>query len=168
MPITATDIQFRLSGGAANADGGASLGGVKSSNQVSSSLHAFFDRVTGAESAAGDVEYRCLYVHNNHATLTLYAATAWMPTNTPATGTTIDIGVGTAAVNGIEQTVVDESSAPTGVSFSAPSTYGTGLLLGDIPAGQHKAVWLRRTVTAGAAAYNSDGATLSVQGDSGA
>lgn len=168
MPITATDIEFRLSGGAANANGNASLGGAISTTAVSSALHAFFDRVTGAESAAGDVEYRCLYVRNSHASLTLYDARVWISSNTPSTATTIDIGLGTSAIGGTEQTVADESTAPAGVAFSAPTSYATALVIGDIPPGGHKAVWLRRTVTAGAAAYSNDGATIAVQGDTGA
>lgn len=168
MPITATDIEFRLSGGVANADGNASLGGAISANAVSGALHAFFDRVTGVEAAAGDIEYRCLYVRNSHATLTLYGVIAWILSNTPSTDTLIEIGVGASAVNGTETAVADESTAPAGVSFSAPASYGAGLALGDIPAGQHRAVWIKRTVTAGAAAYSTDGATLSVQGDTGA
>lgn len=167
MPITAAEIEFRLSGGAANTDGNASLGGAISSTAVSNALHAFFDRVTGSESASGDVEYRCLYVRNSHATLTLYDARVWISSNTPAAGTTIDIGLGTSAIGGTEQTVADEGTAPTGVAFSAPSSYATGLVIGDIPAGGHKAVWIRRTVTTGAAAYSNDGATIAVQGDTG-
>lgn len=168
MAITATDIEYRLSGGDANADGNASLGGEISANAVSGALHAFFDRVTGAEAAAGDVEYRCLYVRNAHATLTLYGTTVWISSNTPSTDTAVAIGLGTSAINGIEQTVADEATAPAGVAFTEPASYGAGLAIGDIPAGQHKAVWIRRTVTAAAAAYNNDGATLAVQGDSGA
>lgn len=168
MPISASNIDFRLSGGASNALGDASLGGVISANSASAALNALFDRVTGAEASAGDVEYRCVYVKNNHGSLTLYAATVWIGSNTPSTDTDIAIGVGTAAVNAEEQTVANEATAPAGVSFSSPSSYGTGLLLGDIPAGQFKAVWIRRTVTAGAAAYNGDGFTINVQGDTGA
>jgi hypothetical protein len=168
MPIVASDIEFRLSGGAANADGNASLGGAMSSEVVSAALHAFFDRVTGAEAAAGDIEYRCLYVTNTHATLTLYQATVWLSANTPSGDTIIDIGLGTAAIGAEEQTVANESTAPAGVAFSAPASYAAGLVIGDLAPGEYKAVWLRRTVTAGAAAYNNDGAILAVQGDSGA
>lgn len=168
MAITATDIEFRLSGGAANADGNAALGGEISANAVSGALHAFFDRVTGAEAAAGDVEYRCLYVRNGHPTLTLYGAVVWVSSNTPSADTAMAIGLGTSAINGTEQTIADESTAPAGVAFSEPANFAAGLAIGDIPPGQHKAVWLRRTVSAAAAAYNNDGATLAVQGDSGA
>lgn len=167
MPITAANIGFHLSGGASNADGNAALGGVISSNAVSASLNALFDRVTGAEALVGDVEYRAIYIKNNHGSLTLYAATVWISSNTPSTDTAISIGLGTAAVNATEQTVGNESTAPSGVSFSAPSSDGTGLVIGDIPPGQFKAIWIRRTTGAAAAAYSNDTFTLAVQGDTG-
>lgn len=164
MPIISTDIQYRLSGGAANSDQNAALGGAKSSNSATT---AIFDDVSSAESSAGDTEYRCVYVHNNHGSLTLQSAVIWVQTNTPSADTTVDIGLGTSAINGTEQTVANENTAPTSVTFSAPSSFGAGLSIGNIPAGQHKAVWVRRTVTAGAAAA-ADSFTLRVQGDTAA
>ncbi len=161
MPIISTDIQLRLSGGAANADPNASLGGAKSSTQWSS---AIFDNVGSAEAAAGDTEYRCTYVHNNHGSLTMLSPKVWIQSNTPSADTTVAIGAGTAAVNATEQTVADEQTAPSGVSFSEPANEGAAITLADIPPGQHKAVWIRRTVTAGAAAAN-DGFTLRVKCD---
>lgn len=162
MPIISTDIVYRLSGGAANASQIASLGGIKSTTTAVAST--FFDDVSSAEAAAGDVEYRCFYVHNAHATLSLTTAVIWIQTNTPSADTTIDIAVGSSIVNATEQTVANENTAPTGVTFSAPASFGAGLTLGDIPAGQHRAVWVRRTVNAAAAAY-ADSFTLRVQGD---
>ena len=81
MAILTTDIIYRLSGGAANSDPAASLGGAKSSTAWVSGI---FDDVSSAEASAGDIEYRCLYVKNAHATLTLYSATVWISTNTPS------------------------------------------------------------------------------------
>jgi hypothetical protein len=83
-------------------------------------------------------------------------ARVFISSNTPLAGSTIDIGVGTAAINGTEQTVANEATAPTGVTFSAPADAASGLVLGNIPAGQHKAIWLRRTITAGATNTTSD------------
>jgi hypothetical protein len=164
MPIITTDIQYRLSGGASNAVQAASLGGVKSSNIASASI---FDDVSAAESSAGDVEYRCVYVHNAHATLSLDNAVAWLAANTPSTSTLAEIGVGTSAVNATEQTVADENTAPTGITFVSGASKAGGTTLGNIPAGQSRAVWIRRTVTAGAAAI-ADGFTLRVEGDTAA
>lgn len=164
MPIVSTDIKYRLSGGAANTSQDASIGGAKSNTEASASL---FDTVLSAEALAGDVEYRCFYAHNNHTTLTLENAVAWIQANTPSTSTTFDIGLGTSALNGTEQTVANEGTAPTGVVFSAAASEGAAIALGNIPAGQHRAVWLRRTVTAAAAAA-TDTATIRVKGDTAA
>lgn len=165
MPIASNEIKYRLSGGAANADPTVSLGGAKSS--VDAVPSTIFDTVAGAESSAGDVEYRCVYVHNSNATLSLQNAVAWLSANTPSATTSVDIGLGTSALNATEQTVANESSAPAGVSFSPAATLGAGIALGSIPAGQSRAVWIRRTVNAGTAAAN-DGFTLRVTGDTAA
>jgi hypothetical protein len=163
MPIISTEVQYRLSGGASNSVANSSLGGVKSSSAVPAQ---FFDDVSGAESAAGDTEYRCFYVHNANASLTLQSPVVWISTNT--TGNRIAIGVGSSAVNGTEQTIANEDTAPTGgVTFSQPSTKGAGLALGDIPAGQHRAVWVRRTIAAATGAAN-DAYTIRVEGDTAA
>lgn len=168
MPITATDIVFRLSGGASNNSGDASLGGAISNNAVSSSVNALFDYVSGDESAAGDAEYRCIYVRNSHASLTLYGAKIWIASNTPSADTEATIGLGTSAINGTEQTIANEGTAPTGVSFSLAANEAGSLSIGDLAPGASKAVWVRRAVTAGAAAYNNDGMTLTVKGDTAA
>lgn len=161
MPIDSTDIKYRLSGGGSNTSPAASLGGARSSTEADAGI---FDTVASAEAVAGDVEYRCIYVLNNHGSLTLVGAKLWIQTNTPSGDTTIDIGLGTSAVNGTEQTVADEQTAPTGVTFSAPTNEAGGLSLGDLGSGQHKAIWIRRTITAGAAAAN-DSFLLRVKGD---
>lgn len=160
MAVITADFVTRLSGGSSNSVGNSSLGGVKSSNAISTAINGLFDAVSAGEATAGDVEYRCVYLHNANGTDTMTAARVWVSANTPLAGTTLDIGVGTSAVNGTEQTIADEATAPSGVSFSAPSTAGTGIALGDIPAGQHRAIWLRRTVTAGSASSANDTWTL--------
>jgi hypothetical protein len=124
-----------------------------------------FDNVSGDESAAGDVEYRAFYVFNNHASLTLLSPVIWISALTSSSDDEVDLAVGTSAVNGTEQTVSTESTAPTGVSFSRPTSKAAGLALGDIPAQQHRAVWVRRTVNAGAAAFTNNAFTIRVEGD---
>lgn len=162
MPITSAEIVYRLSGGAANSNANASIGGAKSSTVVPAAL---FDDVTSAESAAGDTEYRCIYVHNANGALTMQNAVLWITANT--TANRIAVGVGSSAINGTEQTVADENTAPTGVTFSQPTTKGAAIALGNIPAGQHRAVWLRRTITAATSASN-DTYTLRVECDTAA
>jgi hypothetical protein len=165
MPIISTDILYRLSGGSGNSSQAASLGGAKSTAGVASS--AILDDVNSAESAAGDVNYRCLYVHNNHGSLTMQNTVLWVQANTPSSDTTIEIGIGTSAINATEQTVANEATAPAGVTFTSPSSIGAGITLGNIPPGQHQAFWIRRTVNAAAAAAN-DTFTLRVGCDTAA
>lgn len=169
MPITSTDLKFHLSGGAANSDPNAALGGAISTTQiVDATVANLFDNVGSAESAAGDTEYRCFYVKNTHATLTLQAAKVYIQTNTPSADTSAEIGLGTSAVNGTEQTIANESTAPSAVTFSTAAGSGNALSIGNIPAGQHKAIWLKRIVNAAAAAYNSDSVIIRVEGDTAA
>lgn len=156
MPIIEANFSRRLSGGASNAVGAASLGGAKSSEVMSAAVDALFDSVTPAQAAAGSVEHRCIYLHNGNATDAMVNAKVWISANTPLAGTTLDIGVGAAAVNATETAIANEAAVPAGVTFSAPADATAALALGNIPAGQHKAIWLRRTVTPGSGASSSD------------
>lgn len=124
--------------------------------------------VSSAESSAGDTEYRCIYVKNTHGSLTLQNAKTWIQTNTPSTDTAVEIGLGTSAVNGTEQTVANENTAPSGVTFSSAAGEGNALSIGNIPSGQHKAVWIKRIVNSAAAAYNDDSYVISYAGDTAA
>jgi hypothetical protein len=124
--------------------------------------------VSSAESSAGDTEYRCIYVKNTHGSLTLQSAKVWIQTQTPSTDTSVEIGLGSSAVNGTEQTVANESTAPTSVTFSTAANEGAALSIGNIPAGQHKAIWIKRIVGAAAAAYNDDSYVISYSGDTAA
>lgn len=162
MPILNSEIKYYLSGGAGNSNPNASLGGVISTTELGSNG---FDDVSSAEATAGTVEYRCVYVKNTNSTLTLIGAKVYLSANTPSATTNVDIGLGTSAVNGTEQTVANESTAPSGVSFSAPANFAAGLTIGDLAPGATKAIWMRRTVNAGTAAV-ADSFTLAVQGDS--
>ncbi len=165
MPITANDITWYLSGGTANTDPNASLGGAISATAFVPDVdNNLFDDVSGAESAAGDVEFRCLYIRNDHATLTLLGCALALDSDTPSPGTDVDIGLGTAAIGGTEPAVADEGTAPAGVVWSLLSATDTAAI-GDLAPGAHKAVWFRRAVSAGASAYGGDGVVWSWSGE---
>ncbi len=161
MPIIATDIKRRLSGGAANSDPNASIGGIKSTTELAPAAdNNLFDDVLGSESQAGDVEYRCLYYHNGHATLTAQNFRIWISTNTPAPGSDVSIGldpagIGDGSTTGVAATPADEDTAPAGVAFSQPNA-GSPLVVGNLAPGQSIALWIRRTISAAAAAHNAD------------
>jgi hypothetical protein len=167
MPIASSDIKYRLSGGSSNSDVNASLGGAKSSVEVVDNTdNNLFDDVSGDEHTAGDIEYRCIYIHNGHATLELTNAIVWIQSDTTGADSDISIGVGAAAVNATETATANESAAPAGVSFSdAAVSRATGLSLGSLPAGQHRAVWIRRTITAGSTPQAADTCSIQAGGD---
>ncbi len=83
-----------------------------------------------------------------------------------AVDTTASSAVGSATAQGEE--VANENTAPGGgITFSSPITKATGLSLGNIVAGNVKAIWVRRTAT-NSAARNNDMATLGFRGDTAA
>lgn len=171
MPAAA-DLLLRLSGGAANTAAASSLGGAMSAaaggvitDNVASNL---FDTVTGAQRSAGYVDYRAIYLHNSHATQTAYSTVIWIagPDNTE-----LDMALAAEAVNApIANTVASKTTAPTGswlaAAFAHPGSEGAGLVIGDIPAGQFKGVWLRRTIPAGSTSIPADTAGISFSFDS--
>lgn len=163
MAITATDIHYRLSGGSSNSDPNASLGGVKST--TTDATTTIFDDVSGAESAAGDTEYRGVVISNEHGSLTYQAVKVWIDVDTPASDTDADVALAVEAVNTTMATIANENTAPTSVTFANTAvSFATGLSIGDIPNSQFKGIWLKRVITAGAAA-SSDSFTVKCQGD---
>ncbi len=86
---------------------------------------------------------------------------------------TIAIGIDTTAATVIGSspvqalTVADENTAPAGVTFSSPITKSSGLSLGSLPAGQCRAIWVKRTpLNTGALA--ADGLMVGTSGDTAA
>jgi hypothetical protein len=157
LPIIASELELRLSGGAGNTDVNASLGGAKSSTAVTDNvLNNLWDNISGTESSAGDTEYRCVYIHNADGAITAENVRIYISTDTTSATEEVDIGLGTAAINATEQTVANESTAPSGVTFSHPTDYAGGLASANIPPGQHRSVWIRRVVDAATAAKNNN------------
>lgn len=154
----AASLEYRLSGGGANSDHAAALGGAMSS--VSVTADAIFDTVSAVEAAAGDTEYRCVYIRNN-GTMTLDVVSLYV-SDTPTTGV-LAIALGGEGIGGTAETVANENTAPSGESFSTPTTSGTGLTAGPLAVGEARPMWLRRTITAGAGgiALGSNSAAIS-------
>src|SRR3990167_8247003 len=125
MAITATDILFKLSiktGSAGNSlaqsDVNASLGKYISTTQITdATLNNLFDDVTGDENAASDVEYRCIFVHNAHATLTWETVVVWLSAEVGG-GAVAAIAIDDFAASPIGQAsaqadvIADEDTAP--------------------------------------------------------
>ena len=176
--IVPTDILFKYSttaGSAGNSGAGsasASLGKYISTTAIpDTTLNALFDDISGAENAAGTVDYRCVFIHNGNASNALENAVVYLSAEV-AGGANIAVGADTTAASAIGSasaqalTIASETTAPAGVTFSSPTTSGTGVSLGTIPVGQCKAFWVRRTAT-NSAALSNDGVTLAVTGNTG-
>jgi hypothetical protein len=176
MPIASSDIlvKFSVAAAAGNTTAGTpagSLGDQISTTQLTdNSLHNLFDAVGGDENAASEAEYRCIFLHNAHATLTFTNVKVFLSSET-AGGASIAIGVDPTAASaigaGVAQalTIANEDTAPVGVAFSAPTTIGAAIVIGDLAPGQCRAIWVRRTA-ANTAALAGDGVVLRVQGES--
>lgn len=182
MPIVAADVKIKLSiksGSAGNslaqADVNASLGKYISTTEiVTATLNNLFSNVTGAANAASAVDYRCIFVHNTHGTITLENAGIYISSQV-AGGTSLDIAIDNIAASAIGSSsaqafvATDSSTSPGGSAgaFSAPTTSGTALALGNLLPGFCRAVWVRRTA-ANTVAVDSDGGTFVVVGDTSA
>jgi hypothetical protein len=175
--IVAGEILWKFSVAAAAGNTTAGTAPTSLGDQISTTAWAggspndLFDDISGAENAASTADYRCLFVHNSNASNTLENAVVYLSADT-AGGAGIAVGADTTAASAIGSgsqqalTVANETTAPAGVTFSSPTTAGTGVSLGNIPAGQCKAFWVRRTA-ANSAALSGDGVTLAVAGDTG-
>jgi hypothetical protein len=153
MAILAANLQLFLTGGALNADAALSLGGTTSSVAFTdATLQNLFANVSPAEALAGSVKYRALSF-KNLAAETAYAAVIYLSQETSSADTTVAIAYDATGT----QSVVNENTAPTGLTFTTPLSLAAGIALGDVAASGVKRIWFRRTVTAGAAAANDTG-----------
>lgn len=117
---------------------------------ITNATQNVFDSVGALDSLNGSIEYRCIYIKNTNATVTVNDAKVWIKSLTTGPDE-IDIGLDPAGIGdgtstGVAATIVDEDTAPVGVTFTRPLTYATGLLIGTLAPGQTIALWERRTV----------------------
>ena len=182
MAIVAGDILFKLSTndgtpGPGNSQAGTgandSIGGFISTTAiVDATANNLFDDITGDENAASTIDYRGFFVHNNHGSLTWQTVTVWMSAEVAGgadaaialdgTGVTV-LASGTVQM----ERIATEETAPSGESFTSPTTKGAGLVIGNIVAGSVAGIWIRRSAT-NSVALASDGVTVRVEGDTAA
>ena len=179
MPIATGDILWKYSkntgpgNSSAQGDPNDSIGGFMSSTAwAGGTLHDLFDIVTGDENTASEAEYRCVFVHNAHGSLTLQSPKLWLAAEV-ASGTNVALAIdGTGVVTATSasaqaERIANENTAPSGEAFSSPTTKGAGISVPNIPAGSCIGIWIRRTAT-NSAAQNADGATPRIEGDTAA
>jgi hypothetical protein len=182
--IVAGDIVYLLSstsvgsGFSGTSTAGSSLGKFCTTSVISASLDNVFLDLTGAQNAASQVDYQCVFIQNNTASgNSMLNTTVWIPTASDnnvythhafaidPTGVTAQASASPQAV-----TIANNVTAPlylgnplTWVSPSATSSGGTNI--GSVAPARVFAVWLRRTAT-NSVPFNSDGFTLEVDFDS--
>lgn len=178
--ITTAEILFRYSvktgtaGNSTASSAAASLGKyISTTAWAGGTNNDLFDDISGAENAAATTDYRCIFVYNSNTANALQNAVVYLSAEV-AGGASIAIASDNIAASALGATaaqaaeIATETTAPTGVSaFSSPTTAAAGVALGSIPAGQVKAFWIRRTITANTAALSNDGVTIAVSGDTG-
>lgn len=158
MAIADTDIKFMLSvktgsaGNSLTSTPAASLGKYVSTTQMGTGAGVLFDNVTGTENAAMESEYRCVFIKNDHATLTALVVTVYITNIADGADVTIaldDIATSAKGSSSAQAAqITDEDTPPSGVgSFSAPTTDGAGLSVGSLAPGEVKAIWVKRTTT---------------------
>jgi hypothetical protein len=175
MAVSAANLKLYLSGGAANADPNASLGGAKSVVAISgTALNCMFDNIAGTEAASGQTEYRCLYFVNEDADATgLIDPVMWVSkqpnVSNVATGETIEIGLDLAGKNGVADTIASATTAPSpAVTFDDPATKGAGIALPSAPYTEddYVAIWFKRITPSSQAVSVGTSFTFDIEGES--
>lgn len=170
MSIIPSDIKFILSGGSTNTNPLASIGGARSTVAggyiVSGTLNNLWQDVDNTESSSGSTKYRCIYVRNENVANTLSNTKIWISSLTPSSDDEVDIALGSAAINSTEQTIANETTAPTGgVTFSRPISKATGLTIGNLTPNSFKSVWIKRSLNPNAAQITNNFYIIAAEGD---
>ncbi len=137
---------------------------VSNTVTISNRDNGLFDDVTKAEALAGDTNYRCVYVMNNHASLTATGVKAWI--NQDALGAdTISLaadaaGIGDGTSTGVAATIANEAAAPAGAVFTQPLSEGAALSLGNFTFGTGIGLWVKRSVPSSTLVVTLDDTTL--------
>ena len=165
--IQPSDIKVYLSGGATNTDPNDSLGGERSDTAlVDNTLHNLFARVSATEAESGSTKYRGIYVRNEHGSLTLQDAIAFVSAQTTSTDTHFELGVANE-ITGVEMaTIANEDTAPT-ISGQWVSAIGeaNGSDMDSLGSDVARGLWVKRVVDPGANAFGNDTGKFGVRGE---
>lgn len=113
---------------------------------VTQSMENLFDDIDKTESIAGDVEYRCFYIWNNDSAETFYNVNAYIKSQ-PTGADSLELALDSGGMNATAETIANESTAPTGETFTSP-TQGSPLAVGNMAAADSIAIWVKRTISA--------------------
>lgn len=157
------EVDYRLSGGAANSDPNASLGGAISSVSIDSNANPnLFANVTTEEAGLGSDKYRCIFITPPSKNYT--GVSIWIDTQTLSNDTAIHLAVAPEGKNADTQLLGNENSAPIDVIFTRPTQDYAALALPDLDSGDRIGIWIKRTVDSGAAGFPNDYGRIVVEG----
>ena len=170
MAIAASDIKLRISGASASAtDPNGSYGGAMSTVSggiiVTNVLNNDMDDITSAEASSGITIYHNYYYKNEHATLTYISPKFYIDTQTNSGDTSVEMALVAEAKNVATTRLTNETTAPSGITFSTPANYAGGIAIGSLDSGDYRGIWVKYIVGSSASAV-LDAYTLGIQGDS--
>lgn len=190
MAIVAGDLKKYLTGaasdGGAQAAPAASLGNYRSSTEITDNTdNNLLADISGAQAAAGYTDYRCLCIKNTHGSLALQGAKIWVSTDEANADTAISLAVEvptTSDTAGTAQTIASVTTAPTvnagnvsnWYASSAINSLANGIAINinahdaDLGAGEIVFVWVKRVISASAAAAAAINFTIRIGGDTAA
>jgi len=121
---------------------------------IATRSNELWDNISALESLNGDVEYRCFYLLNTGAS-TLSDVRVWIrrqPTGQDEMDIALDpAGIGDGSTDGVAIGPLNDQEDSTdllsALTFTRPASQSAGLVIGNIPAGDCAAVWMKRTVT---------------------
>lgn len=165
MVFLKTDIGYFLSGGTSNTDSNLSIGNAISNSSITSGVsNSLLPDVSVSQALSGITLFRCFYIRNINATQMLQFPKVWIATNTISAFDEIDLGLGTAAKNGTEPAIPNQTTAPVGVTFTHPTSEVIALELPALNPNDYKSVWARITVNANADPIDNNATIIRCRG----
>jgi hypothetical protein len=148
-----TDIGYFLSGGTSNTNVALSIGNGISNTSITSGLsNNLFADITPTQALSGIIKFKCFYVKNLNGTQMLQSPKIWIAANTLSAYDEIDLGT------------ANDTTAPTGVVFTHPTSEVIGLELPSLNPNDYKSVWARITVQANSDPIDQNASIIRVRG----
>ncbi len=130
---------------------------------LSNLMENLFDSVSSTQAQAGSTEYRALIVRNDSA-FSMGAMKVWIDTNTPFVDDTVEIAIEATSAGAI-QSVANETTVPTALTFSTANSEANALSIGSLASGGSYGVWIKRVVTATTERYPENYFSLTFKAD---
>jgi len=162
-----------MSGGSANFNIDNSTGGGISTHAsgkiTSDTMNNLWSNVSGPDATTGSTKYRCFYIKNANGTTALTGCKVWISSPTASPNDEVDISQDTTAGPGSNTTASSNGTTdPGSASWRRPLSETDSNVItftGSLGPGQQQAMWVKRTVQAGAAAFASNVYEISISGE---